>query len=75
MTKKMSAIVLFAGSFVVTYVLLCFAFPGAKMAAEATWFDYLRVAITYMALFKITISLIAAFGVGAVSRLIEKKKR
>lgn len=75
MKKNAWSILLFVASFLATYAVLCLLLTGAKMALEATWFDYFRVSVTYMALLKTVISLMVAFGVCAVSRLMDKKKR
>ena len=72
--KGLSAII-FVVAFIATYILLCFEYTGGKMALEATPFDYIRVAITYMALFKIIVSLVVASIVGAIPTIVGKRKR
>ncbi len=72
--KGLSAII-FVVAFIATYILLCFEYTGGKMALEATPFDYIRVAITYMALFKIIVSLVVASIVGAIPTILGKRKR
>ena len=72
--KGLSAII-FVVVFIATYILLCFEYTGSKMALEATPFDYIRVAITYMALFKIIVSLVVASIVGAIPTIVGKSKR
>ena len=75
MTKKVLSILLFVASFLATYILLCFLLTGAKMAAEATALDYVRAAVTYMAVFKIVVSLVVASLIGSIPQAIEKRKR
>ena len=75
MKKKMVLMVIFVLAFIVTYTLLCFVYPGGKMALEATPFDYIRLALTHMALFKILVSLVVALVVGAIPMIVERKKR
>lgn len=72
MKKKTLSIFLFVISFVATYLILCFEYTGGKMALEATTFDYIRVAITYRALFKIVVSLVVASIVGLIPRIVGK---
>ena len=43
------------------------------MALEATALDYIRVAITYMPLFKTVVSLAVASFIGAIPTIVEKK--
>lgn len=71
MKKRLSGI-LFAVTFILIYILLCFAYPGGKMALEATPFDFIRVAITYMALFKTIVSLVTAVIVVSIKRIFDK---
>ena len=75
MKKKALSVFLFVISFVVTYILLCFAFTGGKMALEATTFDYIRVAITYMAVFKTVVSLVVALIIGAIPTIVGRRQR
>ena len=75
MTKKVLSILLFVVSFFATYILLFFLLTGAKMAAEATALDYVRAAVTYMAVFKIVFSLVVASLVGSIPQAIEKRNR
>ena len=74
MSKKTLSLFLFVISFVVTYSLLCLVYTGGKMALEATTFDYIRVAIIYMALFKTIVSLVVASVVGAIPMIIGRRK-
>ena len=75
MKKKGLSAIIFVVAFIATYILLCFEYTGGKMALEATTFDYIRVAITYMALFKIIVSLVVASIVGAIPTIVGKRKR
>lgn len=73
MKKNVLSAILFMVAFIATYILLCFEYTGGKMALEATPFDYVRVAITYMALFKIIVSLVVASIVGAIPTIVGKR--
>ena len=75
MKKKVLSAVLFVVTFITTYTLLCFEYSGGKMALEATPFDYVRVAITYMALFKVIVSLVAASIVAAIPTIAGRRKQ
>ena len=75
MKKKGLSAIIFVVAFIATYILLCFEYTGGKMALEATPFDYVRVAITYMALFKVIVSLVVASIVGAIPTIVGKRKR
>ena len=75
MKRKVFSVILFVMSFIATYILLCLEYTGGKMALGATTFDYIRVAIAYMALFKIIVSLVVASIVGAIPTILERRKR
>ena len=74
MKKKTLSIFLFVISFVATYIILCFEYTGGKMSLEATTLDYIRIAITYRALFKIIVSLIVASIAGAILAIFGNRK-
>lgn len=74
MKKKTTSVLLFVITFIATYAILCFLLPGAKMALEATTLDYIRVAITCMALFKVIVSLVVASIVGVLPKIVGKRK-
>ena len=74
MKKKVLSAILFVVAFIATYILLCFEYTGGKMALEATPFDYVRVAIIYMALFKVIVSLVVASIVGTIPMIVGKRK-
>lgn len=74
MKKKTLSIFLYVISFVATYIILCFEYTGGKMALEATTLDYIRIAITYRALFKIIVSLIVASIAGAILAIFGNRK-
>ena len=75
MKRKVLSVILFVMSFIATYILLCLEYTGGKMALDATTFDHARVAIAYMALFKIIVSLVVASIVGAIPTILERRKR
>lgn len=75
MKKKVLSSILFVVAFIATYILLCFEYTGGKMALEATPFYCVRVAITYIALFKIIVSLVVASIVGAIPMIVGERKR
>ncbi len=74
MKKNASSGLLFVITFIAAYAILCFVLPGAKMALGATTIDRIWVAITCMALFKIVVSLVAASIVGALPKIVGKRK-
>ena len=75
MKKNVWQMILFVVAFAAAYVLLCLEFPGGKMALEATPFDYVRVAVTYMAFRKTLVSLAVAAGLTKLVTIVRSKKK
>lgn len=75
MKYKLSILVLFILSFVITYLFICFGIPGMQLKLEAEPLELFVESIKHMSLFKGIISLIVSIIVVLLINAITKKRR
>lgn len=75
MKKIILSLVLFAVTFVLTYIGLCYLVPGLRIKLEAEPMVYFIESITHMVLFKSVISFIIGLVVGVISFFCQSKRK
>ena len=73
MKKKMVSLSLFLISFIITYLIVCFAIPGMRIKLEAAPMEYFVKSIAHMALFKTVVSFVVALILGAMPLIFKKR--
>ena len=71
--KKIISLIIFLISFVITYLIICFAVPGMRIKLEAEPMEYFFRSIKHMAVFKTIISLVIALILSIISFAFRKK--
>ena len=73
MKKKTYKILIFALTFITTYLCMCFCIPGMRIKLEAEPFELFVKSIKHMALFKSLISLTVGIIIVGLVGIIKKK--